>query len=93
MAQQYEKYHGMLDRLVSEHGFSRKRAKESARFYLPYANQITADVSFNFRSFMHFQGLRNSEHAQIEIKNIAQEMLRLVRETGQFDLSLNAFGY
>lgn len=93
MEQQYEKYHEMLERLVKDHGFTRKRAKESARFYLPYANQITADVSFNFRSFMHFQGLRNSEHAQVEIRVIAQEMLRLVKETGQFDLSLKAFGY
>jgi thymidylate synthase ThyX len=42
---------------------------------------------------MHFQGLRNSEHAQVEIKEIAQKMLELVRETGKFDLSLAAFGY
>jgi thymidylate synthase (FAD) len=89
---QYEKYHYMLEELVRR-GVPRKRAKESARFYLPYANQLTLDVSFNFRSFMHFQGLRNSEHAQVEIKEIAQEMLRLVRETGQFDMSLDAFGY
>jgi len=48
---------------------------------------------FNFRSFMHFQGLRNSEHAQLEIREIAQEMLRLVKTTKQFDMSLKAFGY
>jgi thymidylate synthase (FAD) len=89
----YRNYHNCLEELVTKHGWDRKRAKESARFYLPYANQLTLDVSFNFRSFMHFQGLRNSEHAQLEIKEIAQEMLDLVRETGQFDLSLDAFGY
>lgn len=92
MEEQYDKYHKMLERLV-ERGIDRKRAKESARFYLPYANQIVSDVSFNFRSFMHFQGLRNSEHAQLEIRTIAQDMLRLTRETGMFDLSLNSFGY
>jgi thymidylate synthase ThyX len=48
---------------------------------------------FNFRSFMHFQGLRNSEHAQLEICNLAKDMLKLVSDTGQFPLSLAAFGW
>jgi thymidylate synthase (FAD) len=86
------KYHDTLNRLVAN-GMSRKRAKESARFYIPYGNQITADISFNFRSFMHFQGLRNSEHAQFEIRELAQKMLQLVVDTGQFKKSLEAFGY
>lgn len=88
-----KKYHDVLDRLVNVHGFSRKRAKESARFYLPYGNQLTADVSFNFRSFHHFLGLRMKPEAQLEISLLAEEMLRLVRETGQFDRTLAAFGY
>jgi thymidylate synthase (FAD) len=87
-----KQYHECLASLVAK-GVPRKRAKESARFYLPYGNQITADISFNWRSFMHFQGLRNSEHAQLEVRELAQEMLRLVKETNQFPLSLNAFGY
>lgn len=86
------KYHETLNRLVAK-GVSKKRAKESARFYLPYANQITADVMFNFRSLMHFMGLRNSEHAQLEIKNIARDMLLQVEQTNQFPLSLEAFGW
>lgn len=85
-------YHDTLNRLV-EKGVPRKRAKESARFYLPYGNQITSDISFNFRSFMHFQGLRNSEHAQLEVRDLAQKMLDLVRDTNQFNESLKAFGY
>jgi flavin-dependent thymidylate synthase len=87
-----KQYHDTLNRLVAK-GVPRKRAKESARFYLPYGNQITSDISFNFRSFMHFQGLRNSEHAQLEVRELAQKMLDLVRATGQFDESLKAFGY
>ena len=87
-----KKYHDCLHRLINQ-GFSKKRAKESARFYLPYANQISMDVMFNFRSFMHFQGLRNSEHAQLEICDSAKIMLQEVSKTGQFDLSLNAFGW
>lgn len=87
-----EKYHACLKRLI-DGGMSKKRAKESARFYLPYANQLTADVMFNFRSFMHFMGLRNSEHAQKEVRDLAQQMLLAIEETGQFKLSLNAFGW
>jgi thymidylate synthase ThyX len=85
-------YHECLARLIAS-GMPKKRAKESARFYLPYSNQITSDVMFNFRSFMHFQGLRNSEHAQKEIRDIAKKMLILVYETGQFNMSLEAFGW
>jgi len=87
-----KQYHECLARL-KEKGVPAKRAKESARFYLPYANQITADVMFNFRSFMHFIELRNSEHAQVEIRDIAHEMLVLIEKTEQFPLSLEAFGW
>jgi thymidylate synthase (FAD) len=88
----FKKYHDCLDRLVAG-GMSRKRAKESARFYLPYANQLTADIMFNFRSFMHFANLRFSPDAQKEIRDVAQEMLMLVEETGKFPLSLRSFGW
>jgi len=86
-----QRYHSTLERLVQK-GVSRKRAKESARLYLPYGNQITADVMFNFRSFVHFLRLRYSEHAQLEIKDIAKQMLQLVQETGAFPATLNSFG-
>ena len=84
-------YHAAVGRLTPILG--RKRAKESARFYLPYANQLTLDVSFNFRSLMHFMQLRNSEHAQLEVREVAKQMLELVHGTGQFTESLRAFGY
>ena len=56
----------------------RKRAKESARFFKTYNSQIQADVMFNMRSFANFIKLRNSEHAQLEIREIAQQMWDLV---------------
>lgn len=87
-----KKYHECLKRLV-EKGVPRKRAKESARFYLPYANQLTCDVMMNFRAFMNFTTLRNSEHAQLEIHEIARKMLQSVAETGAFRMSLDAFGW
>jgi thymidylate synthase ThyX len=83
-------YHDCVADLTPTLG--RKRAKESARFFKTYNSQITADVMFNFRSFVHFQGLRNGKAAQIEIKQIAQEMLRLVKEAGDFNESLKVFG-
>jgi flavin-dependent thymidylate synthase len=69
-------YHECIDEL--EPFIGRKRAKESARFFKTYNSQIQADVSFNMRSFANFQKLRNSEHAQKEIRDIAQQMLALV---------------
>lgn len=84
-----KKYHEALTRLTPVLG--RKRAKESARFYLPYATQLTFDVMFNMRSFVHFQRLRNDEAAQVEIRDIAQEMLKLVKECGEFKYTLEAF--
>jgi len=86
-----QKYHAALDRLI-QGGMSRKRAKESARLYLPYGNQITADVMFNFRSFVHFILLRYSEHAQVEIRDVAKSMLDLVVSTEAFPATLEAFG-
>jgi len=88
----FHQYHWFLEQLENR-GYDRKRAKESARFILPYANQLTLDVGFNFRSFAHFLGLRYKPDAQLEIQEIAGKMLELVRETGDFDLTLQAFGY
>jgi flavin-dependent thymidylate synthase len=71
-----ELYHKCLEDLTPTLG--RKRAKESARFFKTYNSQIQADVSFNLRSFANFLKLRNSEHAQLEIREIAQQMQELV---------------
>ncbi len=71
----------------------RKRAKESARFFKTYNSQIQSDVMFNMRSFANFQKLRNSEHAQIEIREIAEKMLQLVKniEGNPFKHTIEAF--
>lgn len=85
-------YHECLEELTPILG--RKRAKESARFFKTFNSQITMDVMFNWRSFYHFQNLRNSEHAQIEVRELAQEMLNLVKniEGNPFELTIEAFG-
>jgi len=71
-----ELYHQCIKDL--EPALGRKRAKESARFFKTYNSQIQADVMFNMRSFANFIQLRNSKHAQKEIREIAQQMWDLV---------------
>lgn len=74
---------------------SRKRAKESARFFKGYNMQYQADVMFNMRSFANFLRLRNDDHAQDEIHEIAKGMLKLVQEIpgNPFEHTLKAWGY
>lgn len=88
------RYHDTLARLVDS-GIDRKRAKESARFYLPYGNQITMDVMFNWRSFHHFLSLRMKPEAQKEVRELAEQMLLQVREIqgNPFKHTIYAFGY
>jgi len=84
-------YHEALKDLTPVLG--RKRAKESARFFKTMNSQITMDVMFNWRSFYHFQKLRNSEHAQLEVRELAQMMLDEVKniEGNPFELTIEAF--
>lgn len=86
-------YHHCLKSLVEEYGFTKKRAKESARYFRTYNTQIDNDIMFNFRSFVHFQKLRNSYKAQKEVCEIAQKMLDLVKAIpdNPFQYSLAAF--
>ena len=84
-------YHAAFKDL--EPAIGRKRAKESARFFKTYNSQIQADVMFNWRSFYHFLNLRNKPDAQKEIREIAAEMLRLVKEIegNPFEHTIAAF--
>lgn len=88
-----ELYHACLEDL--EPVLGRKRAKESARFFKTYNSQIQADVMFNWRSFHHFLQLRNKPEAQLEIREIAAEMLSLIKniEGNPFEHTITAFGY
>lgn len=86
-----ELYHAALEDLTPVLG--RKRAKESARFFKTFNSQITMDVMFNWRSFAHFLKLRDSEHAQKEVREIAQQMLHKVKEIpgNPFEKTIKAF--
>jgi flavin-dependent thymidylate synthase len=71
----------------------KKRAKESARFFKTINSQITLDIMFNWRSFVHFLRLRNDESAQLEVRELAKTMLDLVKniEGNPFQHTINAF--
>lgn len=84
-------YHQALEELTPVLG--RKRAKESARFFKTFNSQISLDIMFNFRSFVHFYRLRGDEHAQKEVRELAYEMLELIKgiEGNPFQHTLEAF--
>jgi len=89
--QSHKLYHKAVEELTPKLG--RTRAKESARYFLNYNKQLDFDIMFNFRSFAHFQELRNSPHAQLEIREIAQMMLDQVQSIpdNPFKYTLEAF--
>ena len=84
-------YHEALEYFTPILG--RKRAKESARFFKTFNSQISMDIMFNFRSFYHFQQLRNSPDAQKEVRELAEEMLNQVKniEGNPFEKTIEAF--
>lgn len=88
-----ELYHKCLEELTPVLG--RKRAKESARYFKAYNSQIQADVMFNMRSFNNFIKQRADDHAQTEINEIANEMIKLIKEIPEnpFKYTLEAWGY
>lgn len=81
-------YHQCISQL--EPVIGRKRAKESARYFKTYNSQIECDIMFNVRSFAHFLSLRYSEHAQLEIRKIAQDMWELFKVLPQFKYTVEA---
>jgi len=84
-------YHEALEYFTPILG--RKRAKESARFFKTFNSQISMDIMFNWRSFYHFQKLRNSPDAQKEVRELAEEMLNQVKniEGNPFEKTIKAF--
>jgi flavin-dependent thymidylate synthase len=84
-------YHRCLEELTPVIG--RKRAKESARFFKTFNSQITMDVMFNWRSFVHFYNLRSNDDAQLEIREISEQMMSLIKniEGNPFKHTIEAF--
>lgn len=67
-----------------------KRAREFMRGVLPQHNMTERVTVMNLRSFANYQKLRNSEHAQPEIHEVARQMLKVVEKANVCPLALEA---
>ncbi len=58
----------------------RKQARQAARSVLPNATETRIVVTGNYRAWRHFIAMRATEHADVEIRQIAVECLRQLKE-------------
>lgn len=70
----------------------KKQARQAARSVLPNATESRIVVTGNFRSWRHFIGMRASEHADVEIRSMAVECLKVLKLQaptvfGDFDIA------
>jgi thymidylate synthase (FAD) len=66
---------------VEDRTLRRKLARQAARSVLPNATETQIVVTGNFRAWRHFIRVRANEHADIEIRTVALEILRLLKQT------------
>lgn len=78
----YDKIRDALIKKYTAEGMGKsaaeKKANEDARYILPNAATTRLIVTMNARSLLHFFNLRCCNRAQWEIRELADEMLRLV---------------
>lgn len=67
------------DELIEALGDSGEKSNEDARFILPNAAETKIIVTMNARELLHFFSVRCCNRAQWEIRALATEMLKLVR--------------
>jgi thymidylate synthase (FAD) len=65
---------------VEDKTLRRKLARQAARSVLPNATETQIVVTGNFRAWRHFIRMRATEHADIEIRTVAVEILRLLQQ-------------
>jgi thymidylate synthase (FAD) len=70
-----KKYFGEKAEYMAE-----KRAMEDARYVLPNACETKIMITMNARTLLHFFNLRCCNRAQWEIREMAEEMLKQVKE-------------
>lgn len=58
----------------------RKLARQAARSVLPNATETKIFVTGNARAWRHFIELRASEHAEVEIRGVAVQVLKLLQQ-------------
>ncbi|MFA4885245.1 MAG: FAD-dependent thymidylate synthase [Desulfotomaculaceae bacterium] len=79
-ASQMRQIQKWYDDWVEKLGNSGESANEDARFVLPNAAETKMLVTMNARELLHFFNLRCCNRAQWEIRALATEMLRLVKQ-------------
>jgi thymidylate synthase (FAD) len=70
----------------------RKQARQAARSVLPNATETRIVVTGNYRAWRHFIAMRATEHADVEIRELAVECLRQLQKAapnvfGDFEIS------
>ena len=79
-----EAYVGLVEGLqskfasVEDKTLRRKMARQAARSVLPNATETKIFVSANARAWRHFIEMRCSEHAEIEIRQVAAQVLDIL---------------
>jgi thymidylate synthase (FAD) len=58
----------------------RKQARQAARSVLPNATETRVVVTGNYRAWRHFVAMRATEHADVEIRELAVECLRQLQK-------------
>ena len=58
----------------------RKQARQAARAVLPNATETRIVVTGNYRAWRHFVAMRASEHADVEIRALAVECLKQLKD-------------
>ena len=83
----------LLDRCkdVYDELISKGVAKESARFILPECSKTTMYMTNNLRNWIHFLHVRDDDHAQKEVREIAIEIKKVLKE--YFPIVAKALGW
>ena len=66
-------------------------AREQARMIMPVGHYTEFYVKTDLRNLFHFLELRTDSHAQKEIQDVANEMLRQLKELNDFKWSVEIF--
>ena len=72
---------GLEERFADEPNrtLRRKQARQAARSVLPNATETRMVVTGNYRAWRHFIAMRASEHADVEIRDLAVACLELLQ--------------
>jgi len=75
-----QKTYDLLLKRLNEKGITGEAATQDARFVLPNATETKIMVTMNARELLHFFRQRCCYRAQWEIRQMAEEMLKLVKK-------------